>query len=149
MQVVLNKDVPKLGYKGDIVNVKSGYGRNYLLPKGLADLASDSRLKIAASRKERMVIQKQQLLDSAKDVIAKLKGLKLIMKAKVSEKGKLYAAITEKDVIDAIEEKKNVKLEKEFIKMEHFKEVGTYEVLVRLGEGFEEKITVKVQEKKK
>lgn len=149
MQVVLNKDVSKLGYKGDTVNVKPGYIRNYLLPKGLADLATFSRVKVAASRKERMVMKKQQLLDNAKDVLAKLKDLKIIIKSKVSAKGKLFAAITEKDVIAAIEEKKNVKLEKEYLKMEHFKDLGEYEVLVRLGEGLETKIKVKVQEKKK
>ena len=149
MQVVLNKDVPKLGYKGDTVNVKAGYIRNYLLPQGLADLATPSRIKVAASRKEKVVIKKQQLLDNAKEVLAKLKDLKVIIKSKVNAKGKLFAAITEKDVIAAIEEKKNVKLEKEYLKMEHFKDLGEHEVIIHLGEGFETKVIVKVQEKKK
>lgn len=144
----MNKDVPKLGYKGDTVNVKQGYYLNFLMPKGLADLGTGSRLKVAASRKERVVIKQQQLLDNAKEVLAKLKGLKLILKAKVSAKDKLYAAITEKDVIDAIEAKKNIKLEKEYLKMEHFKALGTYDVVIRLGEGMEETIKVKVDKAK-
>lgn len=148
MKVVLNKDVAKLGYKGDTVNVKPGYHRNFLLPKGLADLATESRIKLAAVRNEKRVLKKQQLLDNSKEVLAKLKGLKVIVKAKTSDKGTLYASITETDVIEAIEKKAKLHLEREYLKMEHFKELGEYTVLVHLGEGLEEKVKVSVKNAK-
>lgn len=148
MQVLLNLDVQKLGYKGDIVSVKDGYFRNYLLPRGLAVLATNEVKKLSEKRKEKLVLRKQQLLDNAKEVLAKLKGLSVTIKAKVSSKGKLYASITESDVIKAVLEAANVQLEKEFLKMDHMKETGKYQMTVRLGEGMEEKIKVNVQKAK-
>ena len=148
MQVVLSKDVKKLGYKGDLVKVKPGYFRNFLSPGRLAQMATPSLLKLHQVRKEKMVMQKEELLAKAREAISKLKGLEVVIKAKVSDKGKLYGAITEKDVIDAIEAATKIKLEKDFLKMEHFKEVGEYTTVVHLGEGLEEKITVVVKGKK-
>lgn len=145
MQVVLNEDVKKLGYRGDVVSVKRGFFRNFLFPRGLADLATIARLKIAESRKDKMVVQKQQLLDSSGDVLKKLKGLKVETFGKVSEKGHLYGSIVEEDVINAIEEATKIKLEKDFIKMEHLKELGEHKVIVHLGEGQEEEVTVEVK----
>jgi len=148
MKVILNKDVPKLGYKADIVNVKEGYYRNYLLPRGLAEIATPGLIKMTEVRKQKMVVKKQQLLDNAKELIKKLKGLKLALKGKVSEKGKLYGAITENEVIEAIEKATNIRLEKEHLKMEHIKETGDHTVTVHLGEGLEETIKVTVKAEK-
>lgn len=148
MQVVLNKDVKKLGYKGDLVKVKPGFFRNFLSPQGFAALATPALLKLHQVRKEKIVMQKEELLAKAREAISKLKGLEVTIKAKVSDKGKLYGAITEKDVIDAVEAATNIKLEKDFLKMEHFKEVGEYSAVIHLGEGLEEKITVVVKGKK-
>lgn len=145
MQVILNKDVSKLGYRGDIVNVRPGYFRNFLLPRGLADRANESRLKVAASRKDKLVMQRQQILDNTREVLQKLKGLKVTIRAKTSAKGKLYGSITELDVIAAIEAAAKVKLEKDFVKMEHFKDLGEHKVTVHLGEGLEEAVTVVVE----
>lgn len=145
MQVVLNEDVKKLGYRGDVVNVKRGFYRNFLFPRGLADYASETRLKIADSRKDKMVVQKKQLLDSAQDVLKKLKGLKIETFGKVSDKGHLYGSIVEEDIIKAVEAATKIKLEKDFIKMDHLKELGEHTVVVHLGEGQEEEITVVVK----
>ena len=145
MKVVLNKDIPKLGYKGDIVNVKAGYFRNFLQPKKLVEMVTATVLRVAEKRKEQLVMKKQQIMENAKEVLAKLQKLKISIKAKASTKGKLYAAVTEKDVIEAVEVAAKVKLEKTFLKMEHFKEVGSYTVLVHLGEGLEAKIKVSVK----
>ena len=145
MKAVLNKDVKKLGYRGDVVNVKNGYFRNFLYPNGYAVAATPSLLKLAESRKEQVVMKKQQLLDNAKDVLKKLKGLKVIIKGKTSGKGKLYGAIAEVEVIEAIKEASKVELEKEYIKMEHLKELGEHEVLVHLGDKLEEKVIVSIE----
>lgn len=145
MQVVLNENVEKLGYKGDAVRVKRGYFRNFLFPRGLADLATEKRLQLAASRKEKMVMQKKQILDNASDILKKLKGLKVEIFGKVSSKDKLYGSILEEDVIKAVEKAAKIKLEKDFIKMEHLKKIGAHPVLIHLGEGLEETITVDVK----
>ncbi len=145
MEIILDKDVPKLGYRGDVVNVKPGYFRNFLLPEGLAQLATPALKKLAEKRNEKLVMQKEQLLDNAKEVIKKLKGVKISIKAKASEKGKLYGAITEQEIIQEVEKIAKVKLEKEFIKMDSIKEVGDYKVNISLGEGFDTEIKVKVE----
>lgn len=145
MQVVLNADVKKLGYRGDVVRVKEGFYRNFLQPNGLADSATKTRLKVANSRTEKVVMHRQQLLDNAKEVLTKLKGLTVTIKSKATGKGKLYGAITEADVIAAVMEASNVKLEKDLITMEHFKDLGAHKVLVHLGEDLEQEITVNVE----
>ncbi len=147
MQIVLNQTVQKLGYKGDVVNVKRGYFRNFLYPNGLADFGSKARVKLAESRKGKMVMEKQQVLDNAKDVLAKLKGLVVSISAKVSDSGKLYGSIAVEDVIGAILAATSIKLEKDYLKMDHVKELGDHDVVVHLGEGLEEvvKLTVVAQ----
>lgn len=142
MQVLLNKDVKTLGYRGDIINVKNGYFRNYLFPRGLAQVANAKVIALAEKRNEKRTLQKERVLDNVKDVLKKLKGLSVTIKAKVSDKGKLYGSITEADVVEAIKAGAKVELEKDFIKMDHFKDLGEHKALVSLGEGMEEEITV-------
>ncbi|MDD3862086.1 MAG: 50S ribosomal protein L9 [Candidatus Gracilibacteria bacterium] len=145
MEVILQKDVKKLGYRGDIIKVNEGYFRNFLLPKGLAEVATEAVKKLASSRKEKVLMEKDRLLENAKEVLVKLHGLKLTFKEKVSEKGKLFGSLSESDIIKAVLEKANIRLEKEYLVMEHIKEVGKYDVVVKLGEGLEETIKVTVQ----
>ena len=145
MEVVLNKDVKKLGYRGDVVTVKPGYYRNFLSPNGLADVASKSRLKLIDARKAKMVMEREQLLENANEVLNKLKGLKVTITSKVNDQGTLYAAITEEDVIKAVESEVKVKLEKDYLKMDHFKDLGTHSVKVDLGPDLSEEITVTVE----
>ncbi len=128
-----------------MIRVKPGYFRNFLLPEGLAQIATPALKKLAEEKKEKLVMQKQQLIDNAKEIIKKLQGLKLKISAKASEKGKLYGAITEQEIIDEVEKKAKIKLEKEFIKMDSIKEIGDFKVNVSLGEGFDAEIEVKVE----
>lgn len=145
MQIVLNQNVPKLGYKGDVVKVKEGYYRNFLLPRGFADICTPTRMKVAESRKDKLVMEKQQIMDNAKDVLKKLEGLVLKFKVKVTEKGTLYAAITEVDVLKEIKKVAHVKLEKDQLKMAHFKEVGEHKVVVHLGKDLEETVKLAIE----
>lgn len=145
MQIILNKDVPKLGYRGETVKVRNGYFRNFLEPNRLAVMATPALLKVTAVRKEKMVLARQELLDDARKALGKIKDLEIVMKAKVTSKGKLYGAITEEKVIGAILKETNVKLEKDFIKMEHIKTVGDHEVTIHLGPDLEQKVKVVVK----
>ncbi len=142
MQVILNQNVQKLGYRGDIVNVKPGYYQNYLAPKGIAVLGTPALLKVAAARKQKLVMQKQQVLENAKDVLDKLKGLTVMITAKASDKGKLYGSVTEEEVASAIGKASKMDFDRSFVKMEHIKTVGEHTVNVHLGEGFDAKVTV-------
>lgn len=146
MQAVLNKDVSKLGYRGDVVKVKNGYFRNFLLPRDLAVLATKTAVKVAASRREKLLMEKQKLIDNAKEALGRIKGLKLTFKKKATSKGKLYGAITENDIIKSILDAQNIKLEKEWIKMEHIKTVGEHKVVIHLGADLEQEVEVVVKE---
>ncbi|MBI4234800.1 50S ribosomal protein L9 [Candidatus Peregrinibacteria bacterium] len=148
IKVVLNSDVKKLGYKGDVVTVKRGFFRNFLSPRTLADYASEARLKVVENRKEKLVMARQQVLDMAKDVLAKIKDLKVVITGKMTKTGKLYGSVTEEKVIAAIKDACKVELTKEQIKMEHFKDLGEHKVLVHLGEGLEETVVVEVSGEK-
>ena len=144
MQVLLNENVKKLGYRGDVVEVKPGYFRNFLWPNGLAQVATKAVLKLTEQRKERMVMKKQEVVAKAEEVLAKLKGLTVTVKHKVNDSGKLYSAIDESEVSEAIKAEAGVELSVEFLKMEHFKELGEYDVVVSLAEGMEETVKVVV-----
>jgi len=145
MQVVLNADVKHLGYRGDVVIVKRGYFRNHLLPLGLAVIATKAELNLVESRKGKMLMKKSEILDKAKDVLVKLKGLTVEIFQKVSDKGHLYGSVAEDDVIKVIEDATNLSLDKDFIKMEHIKELGSFEVEVDLGDGLKEVVVVEIK----
>jgi len=145
MQVVLNQDVKKLGYRGEVVSVKPGFFRNFLFPNGLADVATPSRLRVAESRKDKLVMQKQQVMENVQGVLDKLKGTKITLTEKVNDKGHLYAAVSESEVIAAVEASAKVKLAPEWIKMEQIKELGEYTVTVQLEKGMTGQITVVVE----
>lgn len=134
MKVILNKDVLKLGYKGDIVNVKDGYFRNFLYPMGLATIATDALVKVAEKRMEKMVIEKQKLLENIKEVVSKVDGLKVEIAAKVTAKETLYKAVSAKDVVKAVLEAKNVRLEEDYVRFdEHIKTLGKHDVVIDFG----------------
>lgn len=145
MQILLNEDVKKLGYRGDLVNVKNGYFRNYLQPRGLAQRATENLIRLSEKRNEKRLMRKQQILEKAEEVLKKLKGVKVKINAKVSKKGKLYGSVTEEDIVKAVKDKANIELENEFIKMEPIKELGEYTIKVNLGENLEENIVVVVE----
>lgn len=145
MQVVLNQDVKKLGYRGEVVAVKPGFFRNFLFPNGLADVATPSRLRVAESRKDKLVMKKQQIVENSQEVIEKLKGLKVMISEKVNDKGHLYAAVSEAEIVAAVESAAKIKLAPEWIKMDSIKELGEHSVLVALGKGIETKVTVLVE----
>ncbi|MFA6305243.1 MAG: 50S ribosomal protein L9 [Candidatus Gracilibacteria bacterium] len=148
MKVLLNNDVKKLGYRGDIVNVKRGYFTNYLLPEGFAVMADASVLKLNESRKAKLVMKKEQLVENAKEVLKKLKGLTVTIAKKITSKGKLYGGLSAEDIVNAVLAKINVKLEPEYIKSAQIKEVGEHDVVVHITEGAEETIKVVVEAKK-
>lgn len=136
MKVILNENVAKLGYRGDIVDVKDGYFRNFLSPNGLAVVATKDRIALAKKRREKLVMAKEQLLDNIKEAMDKLKGLtvEIPMKVTSEDKDTLYAALGEKEVIEAVKAASNLLLEKKYIKFtEPVKTLGEHPVTIDLG----------------
>lgn len=148
MQVILKQNVPSLGKKGDLKNVKDGYYLNYLLPRNMAEIATGAKVKQAEEMRKREVVQHERIVEQAGEIKAKLKGLKIVIKAK-AKGDKLYGSITEKEILSALEERLNVRLEKQHLLLsEHIKVAGMYEVPVRLAEGVEGKFTLEVKAEK-
>ena len=133
MQVILNEDVVSLGIEGDVINVADGYARNYLIPKGLAVKATPGNLKNLEFR--RKAIQKKEAARKAEveKYAKKFEGKTIKALVKVAEEGKLYGSVTISDVAGLLKEQLNEEVDKRQIVIhDHIKEVGKYEVIVRL-----------------
>ncbi len=105
MEVILKDDIQGLGYKNDIVTVKAGYGRNFLIPKGLALLANEGNKKVHEENLRQKAKKLEQEKNDAVKLAEKIGDLSLELKAKVGEKGKIFGAITTLQVSDALKEK--------------------------------------------
>src|SRR5215471_793876 len=112
MKVILQRDVPKLGKDGEIVNVADGYARNYLFPRQFAVAATGGALKSYEARKDREKEREAHKKDSATADAQKLEGLSLTIIGKVGSGTKLYGSITAQDVADAIKQEKGVTIDK-------------------------------------
>jgi len=104
MEIILTKDIKGLGYKNDIVDVKPGYGRNYLIPKGMAILANASNKKMKEEEIRQAAHKAEKLKADALGLAEKIQALKLTLKTKVGESGKIFGAITTLQLADAINE---------------------------------------------
>jgi large subunit ribosomal protein L9 len=132
MKVLLLKDVYKLGRAGDVKRVADGYGRNYLLPQGMAILATPEALKMAERVREKANIQRA-IVNQEMDAVAKqITGLTLIFPAKASETGKLYGSITTQMIAEAIKAKADVEIARRQIDSQPLRMLGEYKVPIRL-----------------
>jgi len=132
MKVLLLKDVYKLGRAGDVKKVADGYGRNYLLPQGMAVLATGEALKMADRVREKANVQRA-IVNQEMDAIAKqITGLSLVFPARASETGKLYGSITTQMIADAIKAKSGVEVARRQIDSQPLRMLGEYKVRIRL-----------------
>ena len=118
MKVILLQDVKKLGKKGDVINASDGYARNFLFPKKLAQEATDNNLHILNNKKENERRQKLAELEAAQALAADLKDKVIKIDGKAGDNGKLFGAITSKDVAGLIKKQFNVEVDKKKIVME-------------------------------
>jgi large subunit ribosomal protein L9 len=102
MEVILKQDIKNLGEKDDIVNVKPGYGRNFLIPQGFAQLATPSARKVLAENIKQAQFKQEKIRKDADAIAAKLEGVKLTIGAKAGETGKIFGAINTIQVADAL-----------------------------------------------
>jgi large subunit ribosomal protein L9 len=132
MKVILNEDVKGKGKKGDIVNVSDGYARNFLFPKKLAREATAENLNAVKIKKEAEKHKKAVEKQNAADVAQKIMGLTVTVPAKMGESGRLFGAITAKEVAAALKEEHGIDIDKRKIVMDHIKETGEYTVQVKV-----------------
>jgi large subunit ribosomal protein L9 len=132
MKVLLLKDVYKLGRAGDIKKVADGYGRNFLLPQGLAVLATAGALKQIEKIRSQAEVRRTELNSELKDLAAQINGITVVFSAKAGETGKLYGSITTQDVATAIQEKARFEVKKQQVDMQPIRNLGEFTAHVRL-----------------
>jgi len=133
MEVILKQDIKGLGYKDDMVSVANGYGRNFLLPKGMATLATESAKKMHAEIMKQRAFKEDKLRKEAGANAEKLAGVSIKVGAKAGENGKIFGSVTTIQIAEALN-KSGYQVERKNIEIndEHIKQVGTYSAKVRL-----------------
>jgi large subunit ribosomal protein L9 len=147
MKVILLKDVKSLGKKGDLVNTSDGYARNYLFPRGLAQEATDANLHVLNNKKEAERRQKLAEIEAAQKLAESLKGKEIKLTVKSGENGRLFGSITGKDIADELNKKFNLKIDKKKIVIDIIRQLGTYEVEIKLYPEISTKVKVVIEEK--
>ena len=132
MKVILLQDVKKMGKKGDVIEASDGYARNYLFPRKLAEEATANALHVVNAKKENERKKKLAELEAAQKLAAELKGKEVTINAKAGDSGRLFGAITNKDVAEVINSKFNLSIDKKKIVMDTIKVAGGYEIEVKL-----------------
>ncbi|MCL1926642.1 MAG: 50S ribosomal protein L9 [Syntrophorhabdaceae bacterium] len=144
MRIILREDVENLGKAGEVVKVADGYGRNYLIPRKLALLANVRNMK--ALEHDRLVIETRakKARKAAEDVAASISGISLSVSAKAGEEGKLFGAVTSRDIAEALEAK-GIKIDRKAVQLEEpIKQVGDYKVKIRIAAEVVPEISVSV-----
>ena len=134
MEIILTQDVKNLGYKNDIVNVKPGYARNYLIPQGMAILATESARKVLAENMRQQAYKQEKIKKEAQELATVLEGLTLRIPAKAASTGKIYGSVNNVQIANAIKEAKGIEIDRKHILVDDdtIKEVGNYKAKVRL-----------------
>lgn len=132
MEVILKEDIQSLGYKDDVVNVKKGYARNFLIPQGKAVIATDAAKKVLAENQKQRAHKLAQIKADAEALAGKLEGVSLIIGAKTSSTGTIFGSVTNIQVSDALKEKGFEVDRKVIVIKDQVKEIGNYNAVVRL-----------------
>ena len=132
MEIILKEDITNLGYKNDIVTVKSGYGRNFLIPTGKAIIASPSAKKMLAEELKQRAHKLEKIKKDAEELAAKLEGVTLSIATKVSSTGTIFGSVSNIQIAEALT-KQGFDIDRKIIVVKDaVKEVGSYKALVKL-----------------
>ena len=131
MEIILLTDIANLGHKDDIVDVKQGYGRNYLIPQGYAILATPSARKVVAENLRQRAHKEAKLKAEAEEVAAQLAEVKLTIGAKTSSTGKIFGSVNSIMISESLKEK-GFDIDRKKIVLKDVKEIGTYTALIKL-----------------
>ena len=143
MEIILKEDLIGLGYKNDIVNVKNGYGRNYLIPTGKGVIASPSAKKQLAENLKQQASKLAALKAEAEKKASQLDGVELVIETKVSATGVTYGSVNAATVVEELA-KRGIEVDRKIVTMHDMKKVGTSEATVHFHKEVEVKIPVTV-----
>jgi large subunit ribosomal protein L9 len=145
MEVILNQEIEKLGYKDDIVNVKPGYARNYLIPNGLASFATEGNKKMLRENLRQQSHKLAKIKSRAEDTAKQLEQITLTLSAKTGTSGKIFGSITSKHIADALKER-GFEIERKRISIpEEIKSLGSFKAVVDLHKEVKAEIQLEVQ----
>ncbi|MDA0685799.1 MAG: 50S ribosomal protein L9 [Bacteroidetes bacterium] len=142
MKIILTEDIKNLGYKDDVVEVKAGYGRNYLIPQGKAKLATEGAMKMLAEDIRQREFKLDKIRKDAEAVAAKLNGVSLTLAAKTGASGKIFGSITALQVANMLKDQ-GYEVDRRKIMLDDVKTLGSYEATVNLFKDI--RATVKVE----
>ena len=149
MKVVLLQDVDKVGKAGDIVEVKNGYGRNYLIKNKLGVLGTRENIKAAEKRQEEIRKQKEEERKAAVALAEKLDATQLVIHERTSDEGTLFGSVTNKNIAEALESEMGIVVDKRKIELaDPIRNVGKFTIPIKTYAGVEGKLTVVVAAKK-
>ena len=145
MKVILTEDIKKIGKKGDVVDMKQGYFRNFVKPRNLGVEADKENLAKLDEKKAQMKKEEEENIKKAQDTKKKIENTQVTMKVKAGEEGKLFGSITNKDIKEALDEK-GIDVEKKKIdKADKIDSLGEYEVEIKLYQQISAKLKVVVE----
>ena len=134
MKVILLADVPKVGNRYDVKDLKEGYAQNVLISKGLAILATKAELAKLDDMKEKMERKRQEEIKIFKELVSSINNKSIKIKVKANDKGNLFKSVSPKDVIDAIKKDTGIEIEEKSLVMEHIKVLGSHKVTIKKGD---------------
>lgn len=144
-KLLLIEDVESLGRSGDIVSVKPGFGRNYLLPQGLAVIANKQTLRSQERLKTARLAKAAEDRKESEAIAAQLQGISLITVVKVDHEGRMYGSVTAHEIVHLLQEQKQVELDKRCVALKHpIKSTGVHEIAIKLKEGVPVSLNLKV-----
>ncbi len=144
MEVILKKDFITLGYEGDICKVKDGYARNYLIPRNIAVIKNTGNLKTLAQMQKSLEKKRAKRKMEAEILKGKIVDISVMIPVKVAENGKLYGSVSPQNIVDALKEKE-IDINKKDVHMDkHIKELGEYEIEIKLYHSVNANIKINV-----
>jgi large subunit ribosomal protein L9 len=146
MEVILKQDVPNVGYANDKINVRPGYARNYLIPKGLAILATETNKKILAEDLKQKAFKAEKIKLSAEDLAKQLKDITVKIGAKAAESGRIFGSVNAIQIAQALKDQFNFDIDRKKIHVdqEHIKELGNYKARINLHKEIQIEINFEV-----
>ena len=133
MKLILQESITGLGNPGDLVQVKSGYGRNYLLPSGKAIIANDENMKVYEAKQEELKLQEEKRLESAKEIFEKINEFSVSQNVAISEEGTMYGSVGTKEISELLEAN-DFQIERSAVRLPEgsLKELGNYVIDIEL-----------------
>jgi large subunit ribosomal protein L9 len=144
MKVLLKEDVSNLGYAGEVTEVADGYGRNYLIPQGLAVKATPGVLAAAKAWRERAKIRLAELRKEHEALSDRISGTRLTFYARAGESGKLYGSVTTNEIVDALNKELGMTVDRRSIVGDPLRQLGEHHVTVRLSRDYHPHVTVNI-----